>query len=331
MYNYRLILLKSKNYDIFLISLSDFLFNLVQISYITIYKQMIKEQQYIIQNIESFELNHIFDCWQCFRWNKQEDWSYVWVFKNNVLNIQKKDNSIVFKWVINWDIQSIITQYFDLERDYNQIKNQLEKIDKYMQESIRYWHWIRLLNQDLRETIISFIISANNNIPRIKWIIERLSQKYWTEIIRDWQQYFTFPTAEQLKDVSVSDYRNLWLWFRDERIFITTRMILDWKIDLNSFYSKDTQTIREELLNLSWVWPKVADCILLFSDLKRLEVFPIDVRVRRVMNQLYIHNSDETKVNKNQIQKIADEKFWNYAGLAQEYLFYRIRSQKSLS
>ena len=289
---------------------------------------MQSEQKYTLQNIDSFELNHIFDCGQCFRRNQQPDWSYTWVFWNNVLNIQKKSDSIIFSWIVDWDIQSIVNQYFDLDRDYNQIKFKLSKVDNYMKESIEYWYGIRLLNQDLRETIISFIISANNNIPRIKWIIERLSQNYWTEIQRDWQSYYTFPTAQQLKDVSISDYRKLWLWFRDERVYTTTRMVLDWKIDLKSLYSKSTQTVREELLNLSWIWPKVADCILLFSDLKRLELFPIDVRVRRVMNQLYIHNPDEAKVNKNQIQKLAQEKFWDYAWLAQEYLFYRARTQK---
>ncbi len=289
---------------------------------------MQSEQEYALKKQDSFELNHIFDCGQCFRRNKQPDWSYTWIFWKNILNIQKKFDSIIFSWIIDWDIQSIVNHYFDLDRDYSEIKSQLSKVDNYMKESIQYWHGIRLLNQDLRETIISFIISANNNIPRIKWIIERLSQKHWTEIDRNWQTYYTFPTAQQLKDVSVSDYRKLWLWFRDERVYTTTRMILNWKIDLNSLYSKQTEIVRKELLNLSWIWPKVADCILLFSDLKRLEVFPIDVRVRRVMNQLYIHNPDETKVNKNQIQRLAHEKFWDYAWLAQEYLFYRARTQK---
>ena len=289
---------------------------------------MNSQQEYILKNVYSFELNHIFDCGQCFRRNKQLDWSYIWVFWNNVLNVQKDSDSVVFNWIVDWDIKSIVTQYFDLDRDYNQIKTQLSKVDNYMKESIQYWYWIRLLNQDLWETVISFIISANNNIPRIKWIIERLSQAYWTEIDFNWQQYFTFPTPSQLKDVSISDYRKLWLWFRDERVYTTTRMILDGKINLNSLYSKDTLTVREELLSLSWIWPKVANCILLFSDLKRLEVFPIDVRVRRVMNHLYIHNLDETKVNKNQIKKLAQEKFWSYAWLAQEYIFYRARTQK---
>jgi len=280
-----------------------------------------------MQNVDSFKLKHIFECWQCFRRNKERDWSYTWIFKNNILNVQNKSDLIIFKWIVDWNIETVVNQYFDLNRDYNKIKNYLSKIDDYMKESIEYWHGIRLLNQDLRETIISFIISANNNIPRIKWIIERLSQNYWTEIQWNWNKYFTFPTPYQLKDVNISDYRNLWLWFRDERVYITTRMVLDWKIDLESMYDKDTQIVRNGLQNLSWIWPKVADCILLFSDLKRLEVFPIDVRVRRVMNQLYVHNPDETKVNKNKIQELANDKFWDYAGLAQEYLFYWIRNK----
>lgn len=289
---------------------------------------MQSEQEYILQNVDSFELNHVFDCGQCFRRNQQPDWSYTWIFWNNILNIQKKSDSVIFSWIVDWDIQTIVNQYFDLGRDYAKIKSELSKVDNYMKESIEYWHGIRLLNQNLRENIISFIISANNNIPRIKWIIERLSQKYWTEIERNGQKYYTFPTTQQLREVSISDYRKLWLWFRDVRLYETTRMILDGKIDLNSLYKKDTQIVKNELLNLSWIWPKVADCILLFSDLKRLEVFPIDVRVRRVMNELYIHNPDETKVNKNQIQRLAREKFWDYAWLAQEYLFYRARTQK---
>ena len=289
---------------------------------------MQSHQEVLINNLGSFELNHIFDCGQCFRWNKQEDWSYIWVFWNNILKVQKKSDWVLFKWIVAWDIKEIVTKYFDLDRDYEGIKSKLSKVDKYMKDSIKYGQWIRLLNQDLWETIISFIISANNNIPRIKWIIERLSKNYWTEIKWNNGIYYTFPTAEQLKDVSISDYRKLWLWFRDVRLYETTKMVLDGKIDLNSLYKKDTPTVREELLSLSWIWPKVADCILLFSDLKRLEVFPIDVRVRRVMNHLYIHNPDETKVNKNQIKKIAQEKFWDYAWLAQEYLFYRARTQK---
>ncbi|MNW00789.1 Endonuclease III [compost metagenome] len=84
----------------------------------------------------------------------------------------------------------------------------------------------------------------------------------------------------------------------------------------------NTNIIREKLLTLSGVGPKVADCILLFSDLKKLDTFPIDVWVRRVMNELYIHNEDENKVSKKEKKKLANEKFGNLSGIAQQYLFY---------
>ena len=192
-----------------------------------------------------------------------------------------------------------------------------------MKKSIEYGQGIRLLNQDLWETIISFIISANNNIPRIKGIIERISKMYGDEIIYNEKSYYTFPTVEQLAKATVEDLRKLGLGFRDVRVYETTHMILEKRVDLEALeQEKDFNKVRETLLTLSGVGPKVADCILLFSTLKRWEAFPIDVWVRRVMNELYIQNEDETKVNKAQIEKIAKEKFGNLAGIAQQYLFY---------
>ena len=282
-----------------------------------------KEQIYEVANLDSFELSDIFDCGQCFRWNEQEDGSYTGVFKGNVLNVKKEGNKVTFKGICNGDIKEVVEDYFDLNRDYKKIKEYLSKIDDNMKKSVEYGKGIRILNQDLWETIISFIISANNNIPRIKGIIERLSKNYGEEIEYNGEKYYTFPTAEELKDVSVEKYRELGLGFRDIRLYETTKMILNGEVDLDNLRNNlNTMEVRNKLLTLSGVGPKVADCILLFSDLKRFEVFPIDVWVRRVMNDLYIKNEDETKVNKKQIEKIAKEKFGNLAGLAQQYLFY---------
>ena len=282
-----------------------------------------EEQKYKIKNIDSFELKDIFDCGQCFRWNEEDDGSYTGVFKGNVLNVSKNDKEITFKGVCNGNIKDIVEDYFDLKRDYEKIKEELSKIDENMKTSIEYGKGIRILNQDLFETIISFIISANNNIPRIKGIIERLSKKYGDEIIWNGKEYYAFPTAKSLKDVSVKEYRDLGLGFRDVRLYETVKRILEGKVDLEELENNpNTTEVREKLLTLSGVGPKVADCILLFSDLKRFEVFPIDVWVRRVMNDLYIKNEDETKVNKKEIEKLAQEKFGNLAGLAQQYLFY---------
>lgn len=283
-----------------------------------------EEQKYVLENAKSFNLRDIFECGQCFRWNKQEDGSYTGIWKENVLNIRQEDNKIIFKGICqNGDIEKEIKEYFDLERNYEEIKDKLAKIDENMKLSIKYGEGIRILNQDLWETIISFIISANNNIPRIKGIIERLSKKYGKEIKWNNESYYTFPTAEELKNVTVEEYRNLGLGFRDIRLYETTKMINEKQIDLEKLkQNPNTQEVRDKLLTLSGVGPKVADCILLFSTLKRFEVFPIDVWVRRVMNELYIKKEDETKVSKKEIDKLAQEKFGNLAGMAQQYLFY---------
>lgn len=284
--------------------------------------EKMKEQKYILKAQDSFELKDIFECGQCFRWNKEADGSYTGVFKGNVLNVKKEDEIITFTGIVNGDIKKVVTEYFDLNKDYSKIKNQLSKIDIYLKESIKYGSGIRLLNQDLWETILSFIISANNNIPRIKGIVERLSEKYGEKIVWNGKEYYSFPTPKQLENVSVENYRNLGLGFRDIRLYETTKMILEDKIDLEKLHSEPTFEVREKLLQLSGVGPKVADCILLFSTLKRFDVFPIDVWVRRVMNELYIKNDDENKVNKKEIMKIARDKFGDLEGIAQQYLFY---------
>ena len=282
-----------------------------------------KEQKYIIKNCNTFELKDIFECGQCFRFNKQEDESYTGVVGNNVINVKKIDNEIYIKSVGQDNLEELVVNYFDLNRDYEQIKDKLSKIDENMQKSISYGKGIRILNQDLWETIISFIISANNNIPRIKGIIDRMSERYGKKIIFEGKEYYAFPTVDELSKASVEDLRALGLGFRDVRVYETTKMIKNKEVDLEQLKNeKDFNKVRNTLLTLPGVGPKVADCILLFSTLKRWEAFPIDVWVRRVMNELYIKNPDETKVKKEEIEKIAYEKFGNLAGIAQQYLFY---------
>ncbi len=280
------------------------------------------EQIYIIKNQTEFEPKHIFECGQCFRWNIQEDGSYTGVFDQNVLNVKKEEGKIIFKGICKNNIQDIVTNYFDLNTDYAKIQEKLSKVDEYLKESIEFGRGIRILNQDLWEMIISFIISANNNIPRIKGIIERISEKYGEKIIWNNRKYYTFPTPQNLGKATVEDLRNLGLGFRDKRVYETTRIINDKKINLEGLKNnKNTEEVKEQLLTLPGVGPKVADCILLFA-LKRYEVFPIDVWVRRVMNELYIKKEDETKVNKKEIESLATKKYQNLAGLAQQYLFY---------
>ena len=281
------------------------------------------EQQYILENVTSFEPKHIFECGQCFRWDEQQDGSYTGIVRNNVINVKKVDNVVKFSSMGADNLKKLIIDYFDLNRDYEEIKNILSKVDEHLENSIKYGNGIRILNQDLWETIISFIISANNNIPRIKGIINRLSKIYGNKIEWNGKEYYTFPTAEKLSKATIDNLREIGLGFRDIRVYETTKKIIEKQVDLEELHKEiDTNKVRDKLLTLSGVGPKVADCILLFSTLKRFDVFPIDVWVRRVMNDLYIKNEDETKVNKKEIEKLAREKYGNLEGIAQQYLFY---------
>ncbi len=282
-----------------------------------------KEQIYQIPKIETFQTQHIFECGQCFRWNQEKDGSYTGVFQNNVLNVKEEKGKIIFQGICQKDIQEVVTEYFDLNRNYEEIQKILNQVDETLKQSISYGKGIRLLNQDLWETIISFIISANNNIPRIKGIIERISKKYGNKIEWKEKNYYTFPSIEQLSKASIKELRALGLGFRDKYVYETTKTILKREVDLEKLHlEKDTKKVQDTLLTLSGVGPKVADCIMLFSTLKRLDVFPIDVWVRRVMNDLYIHNPQEEKVKKKEIEKLARQKYGELAGIAQQYLFY---------
>lgn len=281
-----------------------------------------KEQKYIIKNAESFEPTHIFECGQCFRWNKEDDGSYTGVVGYNVLNVKKNENEVTITGLCSEEIEELCKKYFDLEKDYEEIKENLSKIDDNLKISIEYGKGIRILKQDAWEALISFIISANNNIPRIKGIIERISKKYGKTIKWQGKEYYTFPTPEELSKASVADLRKLGLGFRDTRVFETTRLVNTKQIDIYELEKIiDTKKLREGLLKYPGVGPKVADCIMLFS-MRRFEVFPIDVWVRRVMTELYFENETKIEPNNKQILKYAEETFGNLAGLAQQYLFY---------
>lgn len=277
------------------------------------------EQQYILENTKSFEPVHIFECGQCFRWNKEEDSSYTGIFKNNVINVKKENNSVIFTGICEGDIKEICEEYFDLNTNYEEIKTKLSKIDEYLENSIKYGQGIRILKQDLWETLISFIISANNNIPRIKTIIERISKKYGNKIEFRGKELYTFPTPKEMENASVQDFRDLGLGFRDVRIYETVQKTLRNEIDLEKIKNeKKVDALKEALLEIPGVGPKVADCIMLFS-LEKYQVFPVDVWVRRVISELYFENK---KQQPKTIQKFAKEHYGNLAGLAQQYLFY---------
>ena len=277
------------------------------------------EQQYILRNAKSFEPVHIFECGQCFRWNKEEDGSYTGVINISVINVKKLGKNVEFTGVCDRNIKEICEEYFNLQTNYEAIKEKLSNIDIYLKNSIEYGNGIRILKQDLWETLLSFIISANNNIPRIKTIIERIAKKYGNRIEYRNKIYYTFPTPEMLQNASIDNFRGLGLGFRDVRIYETVQRTLKGEIDLEKLKQEEnTEVLRKKLLEIPGVGPKVADCVMLFA-LNRFDVFPVDVWVKRVISELYFNKKEQTP---NVIHEFAEKQYGNLAGLAQQYLFY---------
>ncbi len=273
--------------------------------------------------IDSFNLNHIFECGQCFRWEKQIDDSYIGIIEDTVLRVAIKNKKLAVEGITKKeDIKEFLIEYFDLNNDYSAIKSRLSNVDQNLKTSIEYGYGIRILKQNLFECIISYIISANNNIPRIKKIINNISKQFGEEVVFEGNKYYLFPSIEQLSKGNIEDFKAAGAGFRDIRIYNTTQAIYSGSFSLDNLYEiEDIDELEKELLKLDGVGPKVANCIMLFA-LKRFDVFPIDVWVRRVMNDLYIHAKDENKINNKEILKIARNKFGDLSGLAQQYLFY---------
>ncbi|WP_432407289.1 DNA-3-methyladenine glycosylase family protein [Wukongibacter sp. M2B1] len=278
----------------------------------------------MLKDVRDFELPHVFECGQCFRWNKQEDGSYTGVALGRVINLKKEDNNIYIDNTNADEFMDIWHSYFDLDRDYGDIKKQLGKLDETMMTSVKFGHGIRILKQDEWETLVSFIISANNRIPMIKKAIEALSENYG-EFIGEYggKRYFSFPKPEALCNLNIEDIQFSGIGFRAKYILSAAKLVASKDIDIYILRNMSTENAREQLMLFPGIGPKVSDCIMFFS-MDKDDAFPIDVWVKRVMEYFYVPEGTSLK----KIQSYAQEKFGSIAGFAQQYLFYYARELK---
>lgn len=281
-----------------------------------------KDNQIILEGIsEDFEPKHVFECGQCFRWLREDDGSYTGVVQGKVINVKKENDLIIFDNTNKEDFENIWFDYFDLGRNYGEIKNQLKVMDEYLEKATEFGKGIRILQQDGWEMLISFIISANNRIPMIQRAINNLSERYG-KFIGEYRgkKYYAFPTPEELSTVSVEDIRACQTGFRDKYIKSVVDYVNENNEDVLSYRKLDTSECIKELVKFNGVGPKVADCIALFG-MQKYDTFPVDVWVKRVMEEFYV----EDNLSLPKIRKFALDKFGDLAGFAQQYLFYYAR------
>ena len=272
--------------------------------------------------VKCFNLKYTLECGQCFRWKRVEASKerYIGVIKDRVIDIEQIKDRLIIYSDKEENLEEVVKEYFDLNKDYSSLEEKISLIDENILKSVKNTSGIRILNQDLFETLISYIISANNNIKRISKSVDKISEMFGKEVEYDNKSYYLFPKLEELSRATVEDLLSCGVGFRAKYIKNTVKELMENKSILIQLPNMTTNRAREILLSFMGVGPKVSDCILLFS-LKKTEVFPIDVWVKRVMEKIYF----KCNVTMKEISKYARENFGEDAGIIQQHLFYNVR------
>ena len=267
-----------------------------------------------IYNPQDFNVQQTLDCGQIFRYVIEGNVAKVFSMDKMAVLKTEKDKITIESLDINY-----FENFFDLQTDYAKIKTAL-KNDEFLKEAVSYGYGIRILKNDTYEMIVSFIISANNNIKRIKNSIEYLCKTFG----ENKGGYYAFPTLNQLKKATVQDYKNAGLGYRAEQMFETVQNLTEQQIE-----ELKTLPLQEKfkfLISLKGIGEKVANCILLFG-LNEKNVFPVDTWINKVYNHITQTNSKNRKLITQELTK----KYGALSGYAQQYFFYYFREKGNKS
>lgn len=240
-------------------------------------------------------------CGQCFRW-KRENGVWRGIVKGHAAEVYRDGEYVVFENVSHETFDSVFYDYFDFGRDYGKIEKIISE-DENVQNSVEKNGNLRILRQETFETLVSFIISACNNIPRISGIVERLCSEFGKN--------GAFPSPGTLASLSEEDLSVIRAGYRVPYILDASRRVVSGETDLEKISLADTETARKQLMRINGVGRKVADCTLLYG-MNRLEVFPVDRHIKRVCERLYPDGLPSC--------------FAEYGGLAQQHLFVEQRN-----
>lgn len=270
-----------------------------------------QNSQIIIHNPTDFNAQQILDCGQIFRYTIDGNVAKVYSLDKFAKITTEKDRVVIETKDVDY-----FENFFDLKTDYSKIKKELKK-DDFLSTAVDYGYGIRILNNNTFEMIVSFIISQNNNIPRIKKSIEWLCEKFGTKC----DEYYAFPTLQQLKTATEQDYKLAGLGYRAKYMYEVMQFLTNDMLENLKQKNKDEQF--NFLVGLKGVGEKVANCILLFG-LQRKDVFPVDTWINKVYNEL----TNTIESNRNKITIELTNRYKNLSGYAQQYFFYYFRENR---
>jgi N-glycosylase/DNA lyase len=266
----------------------------------------ILSEKIIAMDVDAFDPDVTFDCGQCFRWNRRGDGAWSGVAYGHPLTVKKDGGRLLLEGADEKSFELIFRRYFDLDRDYDEVRERLSH-DPTLAAAIGFAPGIRILRQEPWEALCSFIISQNNNIPRIKGIVSRLCENFGDEIAPG---EYAFPPAGRLAGLSAEELSPLRSGFRAKYILDAARRVSGGEIDFEALCEMPLDAARKMLMAIKGVGPKVADCALLFGC-GRLDAFPVDVWIKRVLARFYPDGFPQ--------------EYMNYGGIAQQFLFHYAR------
>ena len=268
-----------------------------------------------------FKLSDTVTCGQIFRFFKEDDGSFNIVIKDRVINVFMDGDFLCASSNDENDLESVIRNYFDLDNDYTLINDFLIKHDSKLKDAVLFSNGLTMIRQDPFETVMEYIISANNGVPQIANALNNIAQKYGKKVMFNGKEYYLFPNYKDLKDVSISDFRSCKVGFRDKYLKAMVDKLNNNEINLEEFYELDTKDALNKFMENVGIGPKVASCILLFAY-QKYDVFPIDTWVKKIMKNDYGIEGEK------EIRKFAVRTYGKYSGLAIQYLFNYSRNNK---
>ena len=260
----------------------------------------------VFEDVKDLDLRETLDCGQCFRWKEQADGSFEGVVRGRAASVTLCEGRLTVNGAEEAD-RAMWEDYFDLALDYGAVRERLSALHPEMAEAARYAPGIRILRQEPFEALITFIISQNNNIKRIAGIVDRLCGSFGEPI---GEGLYAFPTAQRLAALEPDDLSPIRAGFRHRYIIDAARRVDSGDVDLEAIRLMPYDDAQRELMRITGVGVKVADCVLLYG-LHRLEGFPMDVWMKRAMSVLF--------------EGLDPKEFGEYAGIAQQYIFHYSR------
>jgi len=282
-------------------------------------------------------LDYTLTCGQAFRWENLNGW-WRGVLCETVVKIRQTDKALRFQTYPEETDSAFLCSYFRLDDDLPRIYSRIRK-DRYVSEAVKKFHGLRLMRQDPWECLISYICATNKNIPAIKEMISNICVHFGKKIPTEDDVFYTFPKPLDLAEASLKELRLCKLGFRAERVKATSKLVRSGAFDLDVLKTLPYERAKKQLMTLPGVGPKVADCVLLFS-LDKLDAFPIDVWMKRIILEYYANHFEPLFVEKAKAKKSLSHReyetinsfgrkyFGDYVGYAQEYLFHFRRCQQ---